>query len=114
VLRAELEAILETLNTVSTDLSVAEADVGPKTAATAQLQKDVKALIGQEVEGRLKEGQNTLDVVDQDLGGCHDTHGATRKKLKHFREQVEKVSKNQGQRDPQLLETLEEMLLDAN
>lgn len=87
----ELEEILETLKAVSADLAVAEADVGPKTAETAQLQKDVKAIIGQEVEGRLKEGQNTLDVVDQDLGGCHDTHNTTRKKLKHFRDQVEKA-----------------------
>lgn len=69
---SELEEILETLKAVSADLAVAEAEVGPKTAETAQLQKDVKAIIGQEVEGRLKEGQNTLDVVDQDLGGCHD------------------------------------------
>lgn len=37
VLNLELEAILETLNAVNTDLSAAEADVGPKSSEAATL-----------------------------------------------------------------------------
>ena len=41
-------------------------------------------------------------------------HNAAGKKLKHFRDQLEKAQKNQGRRDPQLLEQLDEMATDAN
>ena len=114
MLAPELEGVQEALNAVASDLSATEAGLNPKAAEITKLQKEVKALIGQEVEGRLKEGQTTLDVVDQDLGGCGDTHNAARKKLKHMRDQLEKAQKNQGSRDPQLQEKLEEMLADAN
>lgn len=50
-------------------------------------------LIGLEVEGRLKESQSTLDVVDKDLSGCHDIHVTSRKKLKQLRDLVEKTQK---------------------
>lgn len=110
----ELEGILETLNAVSADLSAAEADIAPKAAEIVALQKEVKALIGQEVEGRLREGQNTLDVVDQDLGSCGDLHNAAEKKLKNLRDQIERAQKNQGRRDPHLLQELEGMATDSN
>lgn len=91
MLSPELESTLETLNTVSADLAAAEGDVNPKAAEIAKLQKEVKALIGQEVEGRLKEGQRTLDVVESDLQGCQDAHNGARKKLKHLRDLIEKA-----------------------
>ena len=75
------------------DLGEAEAELGPKTTDIQKLQKDVKALISQEVEGRIKEGQSTLDVVDNDLSTCHDSHNIVRKKLKNFRDQIEKAKK---------------------
>ena len=113
-LSPEIEGILDVLNGVSSDLSAAEAEAIPKQADIVKLQKEIKALIGQEVEGRLKEGEATLTAVDQDLIDCNEQQNGGRKKLKHLREQIEKAQKNQGRRDLQLLEKLNEIQAETN
>lgn len=67
-------------------IGAAEAEIGPKQNDIGKIQKDVKVIIGQEVEGRIKVGQSTLSAVDTDLTTCHDTHNVAQKKIKNFKE----------------------------
>lgn len=53
VLYPEIEEILDILKTINTNLIKTETDIANKSAATSQLQKEVKEIIRQEIEGRL-------------------------------------------------------------
>lgn len=86
VTKQELEDILDNIKSMTEVISVAENEIGPKQNDIGKIQKDVKAIIGQEVEGRIKVGQSTLDVVDTDLTTCNESHNLAQKKIKNFKD----------------------------
>lgn len=70
-------------------------------------------LIEVELTRRVKVGHKALETLDKATNDGIDLHNVDRKKLKYLQDTMDKAGKQQGQHDPQLLEKLAEMAVDA-
>ena len=105
----ELENTKKKLDDVNFDLSQFEQEVTPKHAEIQELQKAVKDLLDKDIVRRLQNGSATTDALDKKIQGCEDRLNTGAKKLKYYKELIDKAAKNHGDKDPSLLDKLKEL-----
>ena len=67
----------------------------------------MKELIDDEIENRLNKGQKTLEAIDLEVTQSSNLMGANSKKIKFYKDLIEKAAK--GQEDTFLLDKLAEL-----
>ena len=86
----------------------------PKTLEIAQIHKNVNEILQAEIDNRLKMGQKTIEIVEKEVADCGELLHSNLKKLKYYKEMIERAEKTYGQNDSSLLDKFAELQIEEH